>query len=150
MNPAPEDPFHLGRFAEAQAKDYARALAELRAGRKLTHWMWYVFPQMRGLGSSSMATFYGVASAQEAEAYLAHPLLGSRLRECVAAMIALDGRSAVQVLGEVDAAKFRSCLTLFRFVDPKDAAFVNALDKYFGGVPDERTLALLDGPRREA
>ena len=81
-----EDPFHLSRFVEAQAKDYSVALAELRAGRKRTHWIWYVLPQLRGLGSSSMATYYGIDSLQEAEAYLAHPVLGQRLRECVAAM----------------------------------------------------------------
>lgn len=148
MTPAHEDPFDLGRFIEAQAKDYQRALAELRAGRKQTHWMWYVLPQLRGLGSSSMARFYGLGSAREAEAYLAHPVLGPRLRECVAAMNALDGKSAVQVLGEIDAAKFRSCVTLFRAVDPEDTAWSAALDTYFAGIPDERTLAMLDAARR--
>ena len=143
--PAREDPFDLDRFVEAQAKDYARALAELRAGRKRTHWMWYVLPQLRGLGSSSMARLYGIGSAQEAAAYLAHPVLGPRLRECVAAMNALDGKSAVEVLGEIDAAKFRSCLTLFGSVDPGDAVWRDALDAYFAGVPDNRTLAILDG-----
>jgi uncharacterized protein (DUF1810 family) len=143
--PAREDPFDLGRFVDAQAKDYARALAELRAGRKRTHWMWYVLPQLRGLGSSSMARLYGIGSAQEAAAYLAHPVLGPRLRECVAAMNALDGRSAVEVLGEIDAAKFRSCLTLFGSVDPGDAVWRDALDAFFAGVPDDRTLAILDG-----
>jgi len=144
MTPAHEDPFNLQRFVDAQARDYARALAELRAGKKQTHWMWYVLPQLRGLGSSSRADFYGIGSAQEAEAYLAHPGLGPRLRECVAAMNALESLTAVQVLGEVDAAKFRSCLTLFRSVDPKDAGFGKALDKFFASVPDERTLDLLD------
>ena len=143
--PAREDPFDLDRFVEAQAKDYARALAELRAGRKRTHWMWYVLPQLRGLGSSSMARLYGIGSAQEAAAYLAHPVLGPRLRECVAAMNALDGKSAVEVLGEIDAAKFRSCLTLFGSVDPGDAVWRDALDAFFAGVPDDRTLAILDG-----
>jgi uncharacterized protein (DUF1810 family) len=149
MIPAHEDPFDLGRFVAAQANDYARALAELRAGRKHTHWMWYVLPQLRGLGSSSMAQFYGIGSAREAEAYLAHPVLGPRLRECVTAMNALDGPSAVQVLGPIDAAKFRSCLTLFRSVDPQGAVWGDALDTFFAGVPDERTLAMLDGSRRE-
>lgn len=143
--PAREDPFDLDRFVEAQAKDYARALAELRAGRKRTHWMWYVFPQLRGLGSSSMARLYGIGSAQEAAAYLAHPVLGPRLRECVAAMNALDGRNAAEVLGEIDAAKFRSCLTLFGSVDPGSAVWRDALDAFFAGVPDDRTLAILDG-----
>ena len=148
MTPAQEDPFKLSRFVEAQAKDYSRALAELRAGEKHTHWIWYVLPQLRGLGSSSMAISYGIGSAQEAEAYLAHPVLGPRLRECVAAMNALDGLSAVQVLGQIDAAKFRSCLTLFRSVDPKDAVFGEALDKFFAGVPDEKSLVLLNVSQR--
>jgi uncharacterized protein (DUF1810 family) len=146
---AREDPFNLERFVEAQAKDYSRALAELRAGRKQTHWIWYVLPQLRGLGSSARADFYGIGSAEEAVAYLAHPVLGQRLRECVAAMNALGGRSAVQVLGEIDAAKFRSCLTLFRSVDPKDEGFGEALDKFFAGVADERSLVLLDLSRHE-
>ncbi len=138
-----EDQFHLSRFVEAQAKDYSVALAELRAGRKHTHWIWYVLPQLRGLGSSSMATYYGIGSLQEAEAYLAHPVLGQRLRECVAAMNGLEGLSAVQVLGPIDAAKFRSCVTLFNVVDPKDPDFGEALKKYFANIPDEATLALV-------
>lgn len=138
-----DDPFNLNRFVAAQANDYASALAELRAGKKLTHWIWYVLPQLRGLGTSSRATFYGIASAGEARAYLAHPILGARLTECVAAMNALPGLSAVQVLGQIDAAKFRSCLTLFLAVDPENAVFREALDKYFAGVRDKRTLALL-------
>ncbi len=148
-NAAPDDPYHLNRFVEAQAKDYVRALAELRAGKKQTHWIWYVLPQLRGLGSSSMATFYGIGSAQEAQAYLAHPVLGPRLKQCVAAMYALDGPSAVQVLGPIDAVKFRSCLTLFRAIDPADRSFHEALDKFYGGVPDGRTLALLEDPGHE-
>jgi uncharacterized protein (DUF1810 family) len=150
MLPTHEDPFNLSRFVEAQAKDYSHALAELRAGRKRTHWMWYVLPQLRGLGSSSMASLYGIESAQEAVAYLAHPVLGPRLRECVAVMNTLDGLSAVQVLGQVDAAKLRSCLTLFRYVDPEDAILSEALDKFFAGVPDEKSLVLLGASRREA
>jgi uncharacterized protein (DUF1810 family) len=143
----PDDPFNLNRFVEAQAKDYPFALSELRAGRKETHWIWYVLPQLRGLGSSSMATFYGIGSAQEAEAYLAHPVLGPRLRECVATMNALDGPSAADVLGQVDATKFRSCLTLFLSVDPADAEFGKALDKFFAGLQDERSLVLLRAAR---
>lgn len=143
MTLATDDPFNLGRFVEAQAKDYSRALAELRAGKKQTHWIWYVLPQLRGLGTSSYATFYGIGSAQEARAYLAHPILGPRLRECVGAMNALVGLSAEQVLGPVDAAKFRSCLTLFHAVDGEDVAFSEALENFFAGVPDERSIALL-------
>ena len=137
------DPFDLDRFVKAQEKDYASALAELRAGKKLTHWIWYVLPQLRGLGTSSKATFYGIASADEARAYLAHPVLGPRLTQCVAAMNALRESSAVQVLGPVDAAKFRSCLTLFLAVDPENAVFAEALAKYYAGAADEKTLALL-------
>jgi uncharacterized protein (DUF1810 family) len=143
MLPASDDPFNLNRFVEAQTNDYSRALAELRAGKKQTHWMWYVLPQLRGLGSSSMARFYGIGSAQEARAYVAHPVLGPRLRECVATMNTLDGLGAVQVLGQIDAAKFRSCLTLFRSVDPENADWSKALDKFFAGIPDQNTLALL-------
>jgi uncharacterized protein (DUF1810 family) len=149
MSPTHDDPFNLSRFVEGQAKDYSRALAELRAGKKQSHWIWYVLPQLRGLGSSSMANFYGIGSGQEAEAYLAHPVLGPRLRECVAAMNALDGLSAVQVLGQIDAEKFRSCLTLFLSVDPKDAVFGAALDKFFAGAPDGKSLVLLDLSQRE-
>ena len=139
----PDPLFDLDRFVEAQAKDYATALAELRAGKKLTHWIWYVLPQLRGLGTSSRATFYGIASADEARAFLAHPVLGPRLAQCVAAMNALRGLTAAQVLGQIDAAKFRSCLTLFLSVDPQNAVFREALDKYFAGVKDEKTVALL-------
>ncbi|MEP7060939.1 MAG: DUF1810 domain-containing protein [Betaproteobacteria bacterium] len=150
MPPAHEDPFDLSRFVNAQSKHYSCALAELRAGKKQTHWIWYVLPQLRGLGSSSRAIFYGIGSEDEAEAYLAHAVLGPRLRECVAAMNGLDGLSAVQVLGEIDAAKFRSCLTLFRFVDPRDVVFCEALDKFFAGLPDQASLDLLRATKRGA
>ena len=150
MTPTQEDPFDLSRFVIAQSKVYSYALAELRAGKKETHWIWYVLPQLRGLGSSSRAIFYGIGSAQEAEAYLSHAVLGPRLRECVAAMNALDGLSAVQVLGQIDAAKFRSCLTLFRSVDPREIVFSEALDKFFSGVPDEASLDLLSASRHGA
>ena len=150
MTPTQEDPFDLSRFVIAQSKVYSYALAELRAGKKQTHWIWFVLPQLRGLGSSSRAIFYGIGSAQEAEAYLSHAVLGPRLRECVAAMNALDGLSAVQVLGQIDAAKFRSCLTLFRSVDPREVVFSEALDKFFSGVPDEASLDLLSASRHGA
>lgn len=137
------DPFNLQRFVDAQAHDYHVALRELRAGRKDTHWIWYVLPQLRGLGHSSRAVFYGIAGADEARAYLAHPVLGPRLHECVTAMNAHEGTSAVAVLGGIDAQKFRSCLTLFLAVDPDNATFRAALDKYFAGEPDPATLGLL-------
>ena len=139
------DPFELQRFVDAQAPDYDRALAELRNGRKATHWMWYVLPQLRGLGASVMATRYGIASLDEARAYLAHPILGPRLIACVDAMNALPGSNAEHVLGGIDAAKFRSCLTLFLVADPGDAALRDALKKYYRGREDERTLALMQG-----
>lgn len=135
----------LQRFVDAQSPVYAQALAELRAGAKASHWMWFVFPQLRGLGHSSMAQHYGLADAAEARAYWRHPLLGVRLAECTAAMLALEGRSARQVLGTPDDLKFRSCMTLFAQVAPDEPAFARALDRYFDGVPDPRTLALLQG-----
>jgi uncharacterized protein (DUF1810 family) len=140
------DPHDLARFLHAQEADYERALAELRAGRKRSHWIWYVLPQLRGLGRSAMAERYGIASREEALAYLQHPVLGARLKQCVAAMITLRGRSAADVLGEVDAAKFRSCLTLFEAAAPDEPLFAQALDTYYGGVRDGQTLALLAPP----
>lgn len=137
------DPYNLQRFVEAQARDYPVALGELRAGHKTTHWIWYVLPQLRRLGRSARATFYGIGNLEEARAYLAHPVLGPRLVECVAAMNARDGRTAVEILGSIDAQKFRSCLTLFLAVDPANAGFREALEKYFGGTPDQATLDLL-------
>jgi uncharacterized protein (DUF1810 family) len=143
---APDDPHDLERFVAAQAADHATALAELRAGRKRTHWMWYVLPQLRGLGTSPMAWRYGLAGLDEARAYLAHPLLGPRLLEGVAALNAHEGLSATAILGEVDALKLRSCLTLFMQVAPPGSPFEAALAKYFGGVADPATLALLGRP----
>ena len=137
------DPFDLQRFIDAQRSSYAQAMAELRAGRKHSHWMWYVLPQLRGLGLSGMAQRYGIASMDEARAYLGHPVLGARLRECVAAMNALPGSNARQVLGSIDALKFRSCLTLFGVVAPEEDLFQAALDKFYAGKPDPQTLELL-------
>jgi uncharacterized protein (DUF1810 family) len=141
--PNAEDPFDLGRFVQAQAANYEEALAELRAGRKRTHWSWYVLPQIRGLGSSAMSVRYAVSGLAEAQAYLAHPVLGSRLRECVAAMNARPGRSAVTILGEIDAHKFHACVTLFTQVAEPDSPFHVALAKYFSGSQDGATLAEL-------
>jgi uncharacterized protein (DUF1810 family) len=138
-----DDPFDLQRFVGAQASAYDGALAELRAGRKTSHWIWYVFPQLRALGRSSRATYYGIASGDEARAYLAHPVLGARLTECVSAMNAHRGQSAADILGAVDAMKFRSCLTLFLAVDPANAVLRTALESFFEGVPDPATLTLL-------
>ena len=138
-----EDAYDLRRFVEAQDGIHGRALAELRAGEKRSHWMWFVFPQIAGLGSSAMARRYALASPDEARAYLAHPLLGDRLRACTAAVSALDGRSARAVFGSPDDVKFRSSMTLFAHAAPDEPLFAAALAKYFGGEADPLTLAKL-------
>jgi uncharacterized protein (DUF1810 family) len=137
------DPYDLERFVVAQAPVYDAVRAELRAGRKRSHWMWFVFPQIRGLGISPTAMRYAVASLDEARAYLAHPLLGPRLGECVGLILALEGRSAVEIFGPIDATKLRSCLTLFEAAAPEDRIFGRALETYFGGERDPATLAKL-------
>lgn len=149
MSNEPPDPYNLDRFVQAQASDYERALGELRAGKKRTHWIWYILPQLQGLGSSEMSTFYAIRSVAEARAYIEHPLLGPRLKECVAALNALPGVSSTQVLGDVDAAKFRSCLTLFSQVEGPDLLFSQALNRYYQGEPDRQTLVLLAAQRGE-
>lgn len=133
----------LDRFVQAQQLDYARALAELKAGRKNTHWIWYVLPQLRELGRSELARAYGISGRAEAEAYLRHPVLGVRLVECVDAMLRHPPRGAEQILGSVDAMKFRSCLTLFAAVAPEPSVFATALAVFYDGIPDEATLNLL-------
>jgi uncharacterized protein (DUF1810 family) len=141
--PSEDDPFDLGRFVEAQAANYEEALAELRAGRKRTHWSWYVLPQIQGLGSSPMSVRYAVSSLSEAREYLAHPVLGSRLRECVAAMNTHSDRSAAAILGEIDARKFHSCVTLFAQTAEPDSPFHLALARFFSGSQNSATLAIL-------
>lgn len=140
---APGDSFGLNRFLEAQRANYQQALCELRAGLKRTHWSWYILPQLTGLGSSAMSTRYAIRSLAEAKAYLDHPVLGARLRECIAALNAHAGSSAEQILGAVDAQKLHSCLTLFARVDGSDPLFGAALRKYFAGRQDKRTLEIL-------
>jgi len=132
----------LQRFIDAQeaGRTYVRALAELRAGRKQTHWMWFVFPQLEGLGSSFMARKYAIASAEEAAAYLAHPILGPRLRDCVAAVNAVDGKTAHEIFGSPDDLKLRSCLTLFAHATAENGAFLAALAKYYDGEFDPATV----------
>jgi len=138
------DPHDLERFVSAQAPVWRQAIAELRAARKESHWMWFVFPQLRGLGRSAMAECYGIASGAEAAAYLRHPLLGSRLVEATAAMLAADrGLSALAILGSPDDVKFRSSMTLFAAVAAAPSPFAAALERFFGGVADAATLALL-------
>ncbi|MFC4169744.1 DUF1810 domain-containing protein [Teichococcus aestuarii] len=137
------DPFDLDRFVQAQAPVIDQVRRELAAGQKRSHWMWFVFPQLRGLGHSGMAQRYGIASLAEARAYLAHPVLGSRLRDCAALMNAVPGRSAHDILGSPDDMKFQSSMTLFAQAAPAEPAFAAALDRFYGGARDARTLAAL-------
>lgn len=137
------DAFDLGRFVDAQAGVHATALAELEAGRKRTHWMWFVFPQLAGLGSSPMARAYAISGLEEARAYLAHPVLGPRLLACTAAVNAVEGRSAHEIFGSPDDLKFRSSMTLFARAAPQEPAFRQALETYYGGHEDPQTLARL-------
>ena len=138
-----DDPFDLDRFVEAQSTAYDTAIGELRSGRKRSHWIWYILPQLRGLGTSQMSTQYGLQSLAEARAYLAHPLLGPRIRECVRTLNALPGNDATAVLGGIDAVKLRSCLTVFAEASQDELLFQEGLDKYFQGQPDAATLSLL-------
>jgi uncharacterized protein (DUF1810 family) len=141
------DPYDLRRFALAQnaGGTYAAAVAELRAGRKVGHWMWFVFPQVAGLGRSPVARAYAVSGLDEARTYLAHPVLGPRLLRCCRTILDLDGPSAVDVLGAVDAMKLRSSMTLFARADPDQPLFTAVLDRYFHGEPDAATDELLRG-----
>ena len=139
------DDYRLERFVAAQDErgTYDGALAELRNGRKQGHWMWFVFPQIAGLGSSPMAQHYAISSLAEAQAYVGHPVLGPRLRECCTALLDLPASDPVQVLGHVDAMKLRSSMTLFGRATPNEPVFGQVLDKYYGGDPDDATLARL-------
>jgi uncharacterized protein (DUF1810 family) len=138
-----DDPHNLKRFVDAQQAEFEQVCAELRAGHKRSHWIWFIFPQMKGLGHSETANYYGIASRQEAEAYLAHPVLGSRLRECTRLVTAVEGRSIDQILGYPDDLKFRSSMTLFASTASDNQIFRDALQKYFAGKPDQRTIDLL-------
>jgi uncharacterized protein (DUF1810 family) len=130
------DPFNLQRFVAAQEGVYDAVRAELRAGRKRSHWMWFVFPQREGLGVSAMAQLYAIGSLDEARAYLAHPVLGPRLRECTDLVNRIEGRSLYEIFGDPDWMKFRSCMTLFERAAPDEPVFARALDKYCGGARD--------------
>jgi uncharacterized protein (DUF1810 family) len=143
------DPHDLARFVEAQEHDYAQALAEIRSGRKRSHWMWYVFPQLEGLGASPTSRHFAIKSANEARAYLAHPVLGSRLLECAEAVLHLNAGSAHDIFGSPDDFKLRSCATLFASVAADDSVFRRILDKYFAGQRDDRTIRLL-GDRQQS
>jgi uncharacterized protein (DUF1810 family) len=141
-----EDMFELERFVDAQDETYDCALGEIRAGRKRSHWMWFIFPQLAGLGRSEMAHRYALRSIEEARAYLAHPVLGERLRTCVEALQALAPNRAEDVFGPIDAKKLCSSLTLFARAAPDEPLFAAALDRWFRGQRDSRTIALLETP----
>jgi uncharacterized protein (DUF1810 family) len=138
-----KDPHNLQRFVDAQDRVFEDVLSELREGHKRSHWMWFVFPQIRGLGRTGMAWDFGIASRAEAEAYLDHPVLGPRLRECTRLMNRIEGRSARQVLGTPDDLKFRSSMTLFAGVTPDNAIFEEALRRYYAGQRCQHTLEFL-------
>jgi uncharacterized protein (DUF1810 family) len=136
------DTFDLQRFLDAQLPVYPRVLDELRCGRKQSHWMWFIFPQLAGLGHSAMARHFAISSRREAVAYLMHDVLGARLKECTALINAVEGRTILEILGSPDDLKFRSSMTLFGAVSP-DPEFAVAVSKFYGGKPDQATLDLL-------
>jgi uncharacterized protein (DUF1810 family) len=138
-----KDPHDLKRFVQAQAGSYPRALSEIENGRKESHWMWYIFPQFQGLGHSETARRYSIRSVAEAVAYMEHPILGPRLRECFEALLALEGRSAHEIFGSPDDLKLNSCATLFAHVSEPGSVFGSVLDRYFDGAPDDKTLKLM-------
>ena len=132
----------LSRFLKAQEQDYEQALREIRSGRKRSHWMWYIFPQIQGLGFSPTAQYYAIRDLQEARDYLAHPVLGTRLKEISSALLDLDGLSASEIFGYPDDLKLRSSMTLFRMADLNEPVFLEVLEKYYDGKPDARTVEL--------
>jgi uncharacterized protein (DUF1810 family) len=138
------DPYDLKRFVQAQNTDYDRALLEIERGKKSSHWMWYIFPQFEGLGVSITSRRYSIKSTGEAAAYLAHPVLGPRLRECAKAVLNVEGRSAHEIFGYPDDMKLRSCATLFACMSPEGSVFHRLLDKYFEGKQDRKTLGMID------
>ncbi len=138
-----EDHFDLERFVNAQALVYSQVLAELRAGSKRSHWIWFIFPQMKGLGHSAQSFHFGIGSLDEAKEYLRHPILGARLDECTSLVNRIEGKSAFQIFGTPDDMKFRSSMTLFSRAEAENAVFRDALDKYFGGEADAATLKML-------
>jgi uncharacterized protein (DUF1810 family) len=137
------DRYDLARFVEAQERNYRQALAEIKAGRKQSHWMWYVFPQFEGLGNSPTSRHYAIKSVEEARAYLAHPVLGPRLVECADALLRTKGRSAYDIFGSPDDVKLRSSATLFASVSTPGSVFDQIIERYFDGEPDARTTALI-------
>ena len=141
-----EDPFDLQRFIAAQEGIYSQALAEIKSGQKRSHWMWFIFPQIEGLGFSSMSQRYAIKNIDEAKAYLNHPVLGRRLRECAEAVLGVEGRSVAEIFGSPDDMKLRSCVTLFSTVSNPGSVFHRVLQKYFQGVADPKTLQRLRTP----
>ncbi|MDD6984136.1 MAG: DUF1810 domain-containing protein [Clostridia bacterium] len=137
-----ENNYNLNRFIEAQNRDYDIALAEIRAGKKVSHWMWYIFPQLKGLGRSSTSEYYGLSGIKEAQAYLSDPILKARLIEITDAVIAHKDKSAEEIFGGIDAKKLRSCMTLFSIAAPDIPVFEAVLEQFFHGVPDRNTLRL--------
>jgi uncharacterized protein (DUF1810 family) len=138
-----QDPYDLQRFVDAQEHVYKRALSEIQSGRKRSHWMWFIFPQIDGLGASSMSRRYAIRSVAEAKAYLAHPLLGPRLLESAEAVLAVETTSALELFGSPDDMKLRSCATLFASVSSEESVFRQLINKYFDGKPDDSTLQLI-------
>jgi uncharacterized protein (DUF1810 family) len=140
---AVKDRYDLQRFLEAQAGVYVHACAELRAGRKRSHWMWFVFPQIRGLGSSPMAVKYAISGMDEARAYLGHAVLGPRLRECTGIVVGMQGKTVEEIFGSPDDLKFHSCMTLFARVEEGGGVFQEAIERYFGGKMDGGSVGIL-------
>ena len=138
--------FDLNRFVTAQDSCYDTVISELKAGDKRSHWMWFIFPQIDGLGTSATARHYAITSMAEAKAYLSHPLLGSRLLECVALLLQINGKTAYQILSTPDDMKLQSCLSLFSLASPEEPSFKEALAKYYEGEMDVRTIQLLNNP----
>jgi uncharacterized protein (DUF1810 family) len=141
-----DDPFQLQRFIQAQERVYPQVCDELSGGKKRSHWMWFIFPQIRGLGSSETAQRYAISSLKEAEAYLAHPILGARVRECTELVVGVENRTATQIFGYPDDLKFKSSMTLFSRATAENQIYVQAIDKYFGGEADSLTLARIEYP----
>lgn len=142
------DPFNLDRFLRAQEDAFDRALGELKRGKKQSHWMWFIFPQIDGLGSSPMTKEYAIKSLDEARAYLEHQVLGQRLTECSEAVLAVEGRTALEIMGRPDDLKLKSSMTLFERADANKHIFAGVLEKYYAGQRDERTLEILRGGQR--
>lgn len=138
-----EDKYKLTRFLDAQNQVYLNALSEIRNGQKKTHWMWFIFPQLKGLGISSTADFYGITGIEEASAYLQHPVLGKHLEQIASALLELEGKTASDIFGSPDDMKLRSSMTLFSQVENAHPVFERVLDNYFKGIPDQKTLQLL-------